>query len=133
MAESATARRDAFIKGLRDMAEFLEQHPHVPAPIYITANHFVREKHDAKETLANIAKDSGAWEKIFDNQWFFLRKTFCEDLRFDVSVERERVCRKVVTGKTVLPAVPEREVENVSWVCDGGILGGAIETEETVF
>ncbi len=62
--------------------------------------------------------------------WFTLRRTFCDDLRFDVSIKRDEVCRKIVIGTKIepateerlIPAQPEREVPVEEWICDESIL-----------
>ena len=119
-------RRAAFIQDLRDLADFLEHYPTVPVPRYTNLNAFV-----GKDEVVAAAK-AGSWEKIYNANWFYLRKTFGGGLEFDVTVEREQVCRKVVTKTTTIPAQPERVlpaeeekvVEEFAWVCDEPLLGG---------
>jgi len=117
MTETDAERRTAFIQGLRDLADFLTAHPTVPTPRYTTLNAFVQ-----KAEVVGAAKATGGWEKIYNQNWFYLRKTFPGGIEFDVTVEREQICRKVATGTTTLPAQPEREVEAFTWVCDEPLL-----------
>ncbi len=114
------ARRAATIKGFRDLADFLEQHPGVPAPHYSTLNVFCNDR----ESIAVVARQS-SWEKGYNAHWFYLRKEFGEDVTLEINVSRETVCRRVVTGKTIVAATPEREVDVVEWVCeDASLLAG---------
>jgi hypothetical protein len=111
------AKRTAFISGLQELAGFLAEHPEVPIPYYTTLNVFVGEKAD----IARAAK-AGSWDKIFNGEWFYLRRTFQGCIDFDVTVERDVVCRKVVTGTKLVPAQPERSVDEYEWVCDEPLL-----------
>ena len=106
-------RRQAFIDSLRACADFLESHPSVKAPRYITMNVFV----DTREELAEQAR-SATWNKVFGDTWFSLTKSFGEHLSLDITCGREVVCRKVVTGTRVVPAQPEQVVEEYAWECD---------------
>lgn len=106
-------RRAAFIQALRDCADFLESHPAVIAPRYNTMNVFV----NTREEVAAQAK-AASWEKVYNGDWFYLSRAFGEDLRLDITVEREVMCRKVVTGTRVVPARPEQTVEEFEWRCD---------------
>jgi hypothetical protein len=116
-----TNRRQAFIDSLRACADFLESHPNVKAPRYVTMNVFV----DTREELAEQAR-SATWVKTFTGKFFSLSKSFGEDVTIDITAERELVCRRVVTGTRVLPAQPERVVEDYTWECDeASVLGAA--------
>ena len=106
-------RRAAFIQSLRDCADFLDRHPSVNVPRYVNLNVFV----NTREEIAAHARVT-SWEKVYNDTWFYLRKEFGTDLSLDITVQRETVCRKVVTGTRVVPAKPEHEVEDIEWVCD---------------
>lgn len=112
------SERNDFIKALRDCADFFEQHPGIPMPRYTTMNIF----HSTREALADYAR-MATWEKVYNGEWFFLRKEFGAHLTLDIATSRETVCRRVVTGTTILPARPEQEVETVEWVCEEALLG----------
>jgi hypothetical protein len=112
----ATAKRRAdFIDGLRKMADFFEQHPQIKT-CSIDGNVFVE-----RSELAALARLGGGSKEYYDS-WFALRRTFGEDVRLDINVSREQVCRKVVVGHKIVPAQPEREVEIVDWVCEESVL-----------
>lgn len=112
-------RRRMFIQGLRDMADFFENHPDLKFPHYSGLNVFV----NTREEIAEIARQS-TWSKVYAGHWFCLRKQFGSDLTLEINISREEVCRKVVTGTRVVPAMPampatEETVEEVTeWVCD---------------
>jgi len=110
-------RRAEVIAGLRQIADFLEQHPGVPAPDYSTLN----SRAGTKEQIAAIAR-LATWRKDYGDNYFSLHKEFPGDLALDVYTERSTVCRKVVTGRRMLPAEPEREVEVYEWICDEPLL-----------
>lgn len=120
-------RRIAFIQGLRDFADFLEAHPSVDMPIYTTITVFAKDR----EALARQAR-AAKWEKEYGGDWFNLRRIFCDDLHFDVSIKRDQVCRKVVVGtkiveatdEQIIPAKPEHEVPVEEWICEESILKG---------
>lgn len=114
--------RQSRIAGLRQLADFLDQHPDLPVPYVGNANAFV----DSRTDLARIARVAGVkWQKGGATDYFFLRVAFDGDVAYDVNVSREQVCRKVVTGTRIEPAQPAREVEEFHWVCDEPLLAGA--------
>lgn len=105
--------REKFIQALRDCADFLESHPGVAAPRYITINAFV----NTREELVAQAK-AATWEKSYFGDWFALSRRFSEHLSLEITADRSVVCRKVVTGTRVVPAKPEETVEVFEWRCD---------------
>ncbi len=114
-------RRRRFIDGLRELAIFMETHPDVEAPAYSVLNVFVHER----EELARMAAGA-SWEKVYMDDYFVLRRSFAgDDIQLDLTASRDQVCRKVVKGMRIIPATPEHEVEDVEWVCDEPLLGGA--------
>lgn len=110
--------RDSFIQGLRDLATFLEDHPGVMTPSWLQINVFPN-----KDELAKQARQT-SWLKHYNDTWFALRRTF-GPIEYDLSIERQQVCRKVVIGTRIVPAQPaqpEREEETFEWVCEEGVL-----------
>lgn len=107
--------RAELIQGLRELATFLETHPEVPTPVYTALNVFVKTRED----LSAVAR-VGSWQKKSNDQFFWLSRAFAGDPQFpaltlDINVDRQQVCRRVVTGTKVVPAEPERIVEEVEW------------------
>jgi hypothetical protein len=123
-SDPPVTRREAFIQSLRDCADFLAAHPTVTAPRYVTLNIFVNTR-DEVVTHAKV----GAWEKVYNADWFYLRRSFGEDLSLDVTAPREEVCRRVVVGTRDVPAMSARTVEVVEWVCDEGSI---LSTSEVI-
>jgi hypothetical protein len=56
-------------------------------------------------------------EKKYTDSDFKLIITLDEDTTIRYNVSREAVCTKRVVGTKILPATPEREVEEVEWDC----------------
>jgi hypothetical protein len=121
IAEQERQRRADFIQGLRECADFMERHPLIPTPYGHAINAFV----NTKEQLAAIAR-STSWAKGYDDNYFWLKKTFSGDITLEVNTNRERICRRVVVGTKVIPAQPEKVVEQVEWVCDEGLLSDVV-------
>ena len=78
-----------------------------------------------KEYVAEIARRLGTGEKKYCGGFFWFRHDFAPGVRFEVTANREVVCERVVTGKTIvaaqpekiIPAQPEHEIELVEWRC----------------
>lgn len=120
--KEAIQRRNAYIMGLRSLATFLETHPTLPCPYTgQSANAFVYTKPD----LATIARSNDVkWRKGVSGGYFYLAIDFVGGHSYEVNVDREQVCRKVVTGKRLQPAVAEHEIEEYEWICDEPLLKG---------
>jgi len=113
---AGTTERAAFVKGLRELAAFLEAHPTLPLPVAPSLNAFVY----TKEAMAAIARTPGVrWEKHAAGDFFALRVNFSGEHYYDVNVSRSEVCRKVITGTRFVPAQEARQEEITEWVCDG--------------
>ena len=115
-----TDERQAYVLGLRELADFLDAHQGLPIPVGLNHNSFVYSKAE----LAALARTGVRWEKDGNGGFFYLRVTFSGGHTYDVNVQRSEVCRKVVTGTRIQPAVPAREVEEFYWVCDEPLLAG---------
>lgn len=109
-ADERAEHRRALVQSLRDCADFLEQHPTVAIPLGpIALNAFV----NTKEELAAHARVA-SWEKCFQDQYFYLKKSFGL-VSLEINAQRELLCRRVVTGTRV---EPEKVVDVVEWICD---------------
>ncbi len=102
----------SYTQGLRDLADFLELHPEIDAHVQ-TYNVFVYTKED----LSKIARLT-SWEKHYEGSYFMLRKQFSDGLKLDINIERTKICKQVVTGQRVIPAVPEHTEDVTEWVCE---------------
>lgn len=116
-----TDRRRAYVQGLRELASFIEASAALPCPYGTSFNAFVNNKAD----LADIARSGTRWDKGVSGNYFFLRKEFAGGHTYEINVNREQVCRKVVTGTEIVPAQPEQVVETVEWICDEPLLVAA--------
>lgn len=104
--------RRALISGLRDLATFLEDHPEIPTPITNPANAFVY----GKEEMEKVVRVMGSVKKRVTEEYFFVQKAF-GSVTLEVNCRRELICERRVIGKKIIPAQPEREVEEVAWDC----------------
>ena len=89
----------ALIDGLRQVADFLESKPDFPA---FQNNHWslpavLRLWTNDKEILRDAARQLGSFEKKFTDHYFELHKAFNTAIELEVSIDRERVCKKIVT------------------------------------
>jgi len=119
---SAADERQTFVAALRELADFFEQHPNVKVPYNTVVDTFVT----TRDELAENARGS-AWEKVYNGDWFSLRKVFGDDehgVVLEVNCSRTTVCRRVVKGTRVIPARAEQVVEDVEWVCEDPVLQG---------
>lgn len=102
---------------LRDLAAFLDAHPEVEVSDQsITVLKYVMERQE----LVEIAR-RGSWRKEFNRDYFELRQDFGNGIQLHVYIDRAKVCRRVVNGTRVVPAIPaqpERVEDIVEWVCD---------------
>lgn len=114
-----------WITGLRDMADWFEQHPdRIPPYLPVTVNLFA----DDRDDLIAYAREFGKADKSVVNDWFALRKRFGPHA-IDANLPREEICRKVVTGTRQVPAqmIEAREEEIVEWVCEDALLAAKPE------
>lgn len=132
-------QRAAYLKGLRALADVLEQHDEIPLPhvgrtTAITI-WFTIGSSDPRSEMAAAAKaipctwHKNAWES--SEQAFFELQGTLHGLSIDLTAYRDAVCERIVTGiETVtervkdpeaLAAVPEvevtRQVPTVEWRC----------------
>ena len=141
------SEREAYISGLRKLADALEAHPEVPLPTSGSRMHLSWNLWDdsAREQMAAVARGIPCrWAKETRDGYdggpaYFDLTASLDGLRLKVTAERDSVCTRVVTGtrevtETVkdpdaLAAVPEvevtRTVEDVEWQCHPLLSGSA--------
>lgn len=117
MEDREITQRVAFINALRDVAHFLETHPAVDVPQYTQFNVWLY----TREKMAEQAR-AASWQKEFSGDYAMLKRQFGGGVSFEVNIERDKVCRRVVVGTETIPAQPAREVEKVEWVCEEALL-----------
>lgn len=108
------SERAALITGLRDLADFLEQHPQVEGPYNPTLNAFA----DLAQVRA-ATHMSGTWTKEYISNWVAYRKQF-GPVTLDLNIDRDQVCRKVQTGTKRVDAVEAHDEPVFEWICDDG-------------
>lgn len=119
---SEAQERQAFVGGLRQLADFIEVHAELPLPMPSNHNAFVFDR----VVLAAIARTAGVkWNKSPVGGYFALSVVFDGGTTYEVNIPRDQVCRKVITGTRVEPATPEREIETYEWVCDEPLLANS--------
>lgn len=116
--------RADYIADLRQIADWLEQHPNVPLPNTMALNCLMMRRED----FGPASRGSGPWEKAATESFFVLRHKF-QVMSVDLYAYRGKVCERVVVGKKVIPAQPEREEDIVEWHCPESILADSIEKE----
>lgn len=90
----------ALIDGLRMAADFLESKPDFPPMGSIYGSEIpqtIRLWADGLPMLKEAARQLGSFEKKFTDHYFELHKKFNEALTLEVSINREKVCKKTVT------------------------------------
>lgn len=126
------ATPEEFIEGLRQIADFLTEHPEVPKPYHLMGGEFFIYLHgkEQRATLATIAKAMGRAEKKVDGDHYLVSRRFA-GITLIAQADREEVCERVVVGTreveveepdpAALAAVPKvkrtKVVEDVEWRC----------------
>ena len=125
LTEYQVKERVQFIQALRELADWYDEHQDLRAPT--TSVQFNLMCHD-KEDLLAMRRAAGLRDKVYSGDYISFRKVLpgpCSYL--DIYLYREKVCKKVVTGTRVVPAQPEREVEEYTWECDDALLAPDVE------
>lgn len=118
-----------FVESLRKMADFFAARPELKIPYVSDIYAFVY----TKDELVAVARQLGSCEKGASDSFFYLKKTFgCIQVTWNLN--RSQACRKVITGKKLVPeqrieAVPEKvipahEEDLYEWHCDEPLLAG---------
>lgn len=89
--------------GLRDLADFLEDHPEVDVRYAGWSFNLF------PEDLAEIGRGGyGRLEKKVKGDWYCLIKHFGKHVTLEFNKSRELVCERVKVGEKIIPAEPER-------------------------
>jgi len=117
------SRHEEFVKGLRDLADWYEARPELPAPVMTNFYVFVYNANEFKR-LARIA---GSGRKVQNSGYLGLERSF-GPIEWKLNVAQERVCERVQTGtkdipaKPAEPAKPSRTEPVYEWRCPESIL-----------
>jgi hypothetical protein len=128
-------RRRHFIQGLRAVADFYEQNVDAYYDgMQITLNMYVWGA-SARRTLREMARAFGQCNKVYDDRNVTVSRKFSEQITVAVFAPRAKVCRRVVTGASMLPArivpatkeirIAPARIEIVEWQCDPLLPGDA--------
>lgn len=116
--------RCEYVKGLRELADFLESHPDLPMPGTKT---YSVEAWLHKLEPAAVAKNMGFCEKIYHDESIGLLRKF-HGVGYQIKFSRNKVCKKVLVGyKSVTryktQYTPIQEMEAVyEWQCEEPIM-----------
>jgi hypothetical protein len=109
--------RAAWIAGLRELADWLDQNPDIPYPGY-AGQQFTVFAH-TKQELAELARQvGGRFEKQVTDNWVMLRRTFGPHC-YEICIARQQVCERRVVGTREVPEVviPAHKAEIIEWEC----------------
>jgi len=132
--EMKAKTRDEVIMGLRTLADILEANPDAPTPYFGTGYVGV----SSIDEMRSAAKSYGGfWKKEPDQNDYQMRKEITPSLSILIYASHEKVCKKIVVGKKLIPAVtlparaeivmPEHEEEIVEWHCPEVLSGKVAE------
>ena len=122
------------VAGLRQLCDFIEANDDfefvtgdTPQVEFHWREWYVNKSPEARRLLiADLARRLGKSEKVYADNFFWLRHNFGSLVQLEVVSLRDVVCERVVTGTRVIPAqpehtipaIPEHEVEVVEWRCE---------------
>lgn len=122
-ANVAKTDSEAFVAGLRAMADFFDSRPTMPVPMFPSIHIFAQDR----DEMAFIARQLGSAKKDYNDQFAGLNKEF-GNITLRICVNREQVCRAVDKEVEVEEQVPTgfelRTVKRTvrEWVCDEPLL-----------
>lgn len=132
------------IQGLRDLLAFVESNQDFefnPSPSTFVINAEARTwyfngEDKQRQFIADLTRrmaHCGKVEKVYGNEFAWIRLNFGPHVKFEINTMREVICERVVVGKkiiparppTVIPAAPERTEEEVEWRCHPVMTAGS--------
>jgi hypothetical protein len=131
-----TVERQAYIDGLRAVADFLQANPALVSSVVYRSFVSCNSHSPSSPDLLEAARAAGGkWEKHVDETDFHLTRSFGPHT-ITLFVGRENVCERVITHtETITHEVPDpefvaniptvtvtEEVEHVEWVCPPSLL-----------
>lgn len=112
-AAEQAERRASDIAGLRQLANWLEDHPGIEAPYAMGGAVFV-ELAEARDFMAEAP---GGWDKRDSGDYWAYGRQFAGHVTYTAYVARENLCRKVQIGTKTVDAVPEHDEPIYRWEC----------------
>lgn len=115
---------NAFVQGLRELADFYAQHPEVKLPYHGSPSCPLGVYSPTKEEVVIAARAFGEAEKKYEGSYFRLKKIFSGGVALEFFVDRDVVCtarevdQKFEPGY-VIPAqhIPSRMVPVLAYDC----------------
>jgi hypothetical protein len=118
-AERDAERRAARLNSLGQFLLWMRNNPDVELPYWLDFDLWASDDAD----MARRIRSMGGAEKVYDSSSMRAIKDFGNGVRYRVSISREEVCTKVLTGyetrKTTkyVPVETEETVETFEWEC----------------
>lgn len=106
-------RRASDIAGLRQLANWLEDHPGLEVPYALGGAVFV----ELAEARAFMAEAPGGWEKKDSGDYWAYDRKFAGRVTYTAYVGREQLCQRVQVGTKTVEAVPEHDEPIYRWEC----------------
>jgi hypothetical protein len=121
------AKAAAMAAGLRALAADIESGA-LSLPYDVQATAFwaltddggIGERLTTEDARATMAAAPGNWSKDLSGNWATYSKSYGGGVAYDISMNREQVCRKVQVGTREIPATDARTEPVYDWVCDPG-------------
>jgi hypothetical protein len=117
--ERDAERRTATLNSLGQFLLWMRQNPDVDLPYWFDFDLWASDDAD----MARRIRSMGGAGKVYDSSSMRAVKDFGNNVRYRVSVSREEVCTKVVTGTETrkvtkyIPVETEETVETFEWEC----------------
>ncbi len=124
---------EELLAGLRELIQLIESNPDFDftegsGDDTVEVNYRTWYLHDTKDKRAavkDLVRRLGSADKVYGDNFAWVRHQFGPHVKFTISAHREVVCERVVVGKQMFPAEPERivpatpahMVEIVEWKC----------------
>lgn len=145
----ASEKNQQLIEGLRRLLAFVEANqdfefvPGADKSIVRVDFHtwYLNGEDNQRLAIADLTRRMagagvGKVEKLYSDDYAWIRLAFGEFIQFDITTLRKTICERVVVGKKVIAAQPERVIaasperteEEVEWRCHPVLTAGSSHT-----
>lgn len=124
--------RDEIVESLEQLLDFMKSDRALALPEFSLNGSrnvaFVTPNLGNKKWLARIVRALPFANKQFSGEYFELHTSFGKRIQLEFWSTRDAVCRRVVTGKKLVPETvrvetgKQVEVEEYEWICDEPLL-----------
>ena len=80
------------IEGLEDVVDYLKNHPDIPK-----LNCIIYKNYCSKDEFLEFARTMGSYKKTYNDREISLTHKISNKLEIDVSVNRDKICKQVIT------------------------------------